>query len=255
MDTKEAIFELSGRFLRLKLGQECVEGIDPNFLNIWLSNLDQVYIACCELVGRLPYNGQIITIESAIISAHHFAHAGFPIKLNKDYVNKTLQDFYKIGDWSFGVLHEIGHEFAPHIGFHLNNFWNWEEEMFANFRMYYAIEKLNATVFNGRLYTGKELESFFETDCNDSYLKTIAAKNYVHHDAIMYTLLRIKNKVGWEPFKLTFFDLYSRNEYFETKKDKFNLFLDELSRFSGENVRSTFPNGELEFIEDALNKL
>ena len=39
-------------------------------------------------------------------------------------------------DWCFGILHEIGHVF--NIG---DTSWNWNDEMFANFRMHYALEK------------------------------------------------------------------------------------------------------------------
>lgn len=40
-------------------------------------------------------------------------------------------------DWCFGILHEIGHVF--NIG---DTSWNWNDEMFANFRMHYALEKI-----------------------------------------------------------------------------------------------------------------
>jgi len=39
------------------------------------------------------------------------------------------------GDLSFAILHEIGHNF--NLG---NTSWNWNDEMFANFRAYYAVE-------------------------------------------------------------------------------------------------------------------
>lgn len=36
-------------------------------------------------------------------------------------------------------MHEIGHNFAPYIS-GATYAWNWNEEIFANFRMFYALE-------------------------------------------------------------------------------------------------------------------
>ena len=69
----------------------------------------------------------------------------------------------------------------------------------------------------------------------------------------MYTLIRIKNEIGWEPFKLTYRELYETETSLTSNWQKFNLFLDKLSEYSGTNVREAYPEGELDIIKKTIN--
>ena len=70
----------------------------------------------------------------------------------------------------------------------------------------------------------------------------------------MYTLIRIKDKIGWEPFKKTFRWLYDNKTELEDGWEKFNLFLDQLTEYSSFDVRSTYLAGELETVRKHLQK-
>ena len=117
--------------------------ISDSQIDEWLLKLDKVYEAYIELFsGRKPFEGKIVTLRSAAIDA--WAYAGNPVQWNQDYISSALLNVGK-GDWCFGIMHELGHNFAPYISNATYTF-DWNEELFANFRMYYALEKLNAVV-------------------------------------------------------------------------------------------------------------
>jgi hypothetical protein len=60
-------------------------------------------------------------------------------------------------------------------------------------KMCYIIETLDGNVrpdYNGIYYTGTEIETYYQTDSTG-------------YDSLTYCFLKIKNQIGWEPFKLT----------------------------------------------------
>jgi len=93
-------------------------------------------------------------------------------------------------------LHEIGHNF--NLG---NTSWNWNDEMFANFRAYYAVEQLENLHLNNMgpmpvVYNypnirreGTELKDYY----SERYNETMAQGEF-HHDGLMYTLILAKEK-------------------------------------------------------------
>ena len=247
------MFDRKSEHLRLRLKQEDASVVASSTITSWLNNLDKAYEKYYELIGEYPYNGNIITIFSVDSYPGGWAVAGNPILWYRPYIQSSLMDIENKGDWSFGILHEIGHDFAPGIGIEGNSNWNWNEEMFANFRMYYAVELLDASVIQDKLYTGSELKNYYRTYAGGSYENKIRKGDAEDaHDGIMYTLIRIKDQIGWEPFKQTFRFLYQSDAEFTNNTQRFNHFLDKLSEFSGEDVRQTYPEGELEIIEEAL---
>ena len=248
------MFEQKSKHIRLRLKDEDASTVEPSTITNWLDNLDLVYEKYYDLIGEYPYNRNMITIFSVDTYPGGWALAGNSILWYQPYVRSTLLNIQSKGDWSFGIMHEMGHNFAPNIGIEGNSNWNWSEEMFANFRMYYAVELLNATVVLDKVYTGSELKNYYKIYAGGSYENKIR-KGMVEgaHDGIMYTLIRIKDEIGWDPFKQTFRYLYKTNTNLISNWQKFNLFLNQLSEFSGTDVRQTYPEGELDIIKDALN--
>jgi hypothetical protein len=120
--------------------------------------------------------------------------------------------------------------------------------------MYYVVEELNAPIVQGKLYVGSEIKNFYKTDAFDSYDNGIAQGIATGADGLMYTIIRIKDQIGWDPFIKTFRNLNESPFTQATQWDKFNVFLDKLTEYSGKNVRQTYPPGELDVIRELLSQ-
>ena len=213
----------------------------------WVINLDKTYNAYLYLTGYQPYPGQKISILSVTQYPGGWAVAGNPIKWMQTYVGPELARINTSGDWSFGILHEIGHDFDLAA-------WNFDAEFWANTKMYYAIETLNGKVWEGsKYYTGSELKTYYQTDAGGSYDKTLKLGVY-SGDGLTYKFIYIKDQIGLEPFRQTFRYFASLAQDPATKLDKFNLFIDKLTAYSGQNVRNMFPSIEMNAITAELSK-
>lgn len=240
-----------GRHIRFVLPHEMVT-IPKEKMAELLLRWDDVYEAYKDLVGNVPYNGRKITIMTTPgIEKGYWALAGNPILWNSNVKNqKQLERFVEHGDWCFGLMHEIAHVFNVDC-----SDWDWNDEIFANFRMSYALEKLQgAMTQNKTLYVG-ENSSYYKL----AYDKTIGAgKAENNGDAIQYTLMRIKSEYGWIIYKKAFRELrMMKSEDFAnmtTPWQKLKFFWSVLSKYAGEDVEKTcYTPEELLLLEKALN--
>ncbi|TAL57991.1 MAG: hypothetical protein EPN86_00950 [Nanoarchaeota archaeon] len=218
-------------------------------LKQWMLNLDKVYEKYTDLVGGTPFGGQKIGIMSVRNYPGGWAVAGNPIQWYEPYVGDELGKV-NTGEWSFGIMHEIGHDFDLN-----NGIWNFDAEFWANTKMYYPVETLNATVtMSGIRYTGSQLKTYYETDAGASYDKTLSKGNF-SGDALTYKFIQIKDQIGWDPFKKTFryFLTLNQSQIPTTRMDKFNLFLDKLTEYSGYDVRNLFSTTEMNAITAKYN--
>ena len=208
----------------------------------WLDHLDAAYVAYEDLVGAVPYHGNKIKIESVPQYPGGWAVAGNPIKWCGEYVKSELENIDRTDDWSFGILHEIGHDFD------LDGRWVWDGEFWANLKMYYVIETLNGIVFQrGVRYQGRNLKEYYLLRYNEE-----KKNGRIVNDSITYRYIVISEKIGWDAFKNAFryFLNLPANEIPATPYAKFSLFIDKLSEFSGTNVWSMFLPEEI----NQLNK-
>ena len=268
----EGMYISSSEHVRLLFEQEYIDNssVTQEQVDTWLGRLDRVYGKYVELFGgHRPYNGKRVTIRSATINA--WAYAGNPIQWNRHYITSTLTQNIARGDWCFGLMHELGHDFAP------GNFdeyksatyaWDFNEELFANFRMFYAIDQLgdevtvinNAGSYREKIYHGREIVGLYKSDESNSYDKTIAQGRAVEMgNALTWCCVRIADTFGWQVWKDTFAELYKIpssevNTAGWTQWDKFSYLLDALDRHvpAGRSVRETFTAAELEVIERYL---
>lgn len=182
-------------------------------MDAWLKKLDQAYEAYCELFPFfVPFKGRKMIILNDEIDA--WAYAGYPILWNRDYVKPTLLEIKNYNNTCFGILHEMGHNFAPgnyrdgefaETGGNYNC-WNWNEELFANFRMYYALGVHNFPIYlDGKTYMGHEIDSKYKVDAENSWKNN----NDLDGAGMMWPLCQAVKKWGWEPFKATFEELYN----------------------------------------------
>ncbi|MFC1584549.1 hypothetical protein ACFL5V_03265 [Fibrobacterota bacterium] len=86
--------------------------ITPENLSGWVAQLDSCYISMADLVGGTPFNGELITVQSVDYYPGGWAVAGNPIRWDSTYVDNTLNSIQNYGDWSNGIIHEIGHNFV-----------------------------------------------------------------------------------------------------------------------------------------------
>lgn len=259
----------TSKHFRLVVSQDLVP-ISDQLIDEWLANMDDVYECYKELFrGKVPFDGKIISIRSKEIDA--WAYAGNPIQWNKNYIYESLQTIRR-GDWCFGIMHEIGHNFAPYIS-SATYAWNWNEEIFANFRMFYALEKLNAKVITTasvvqadgsfesqeKTYTGSELLQLYKSETDNCYDRTIGAGRAVEMgNALCYCLIRIKETYGWELYQDVFEELYSIPRDEEQEKNmnqwqKFEYFLSFLTKHAKVDTNELFSKQELQVIKSYLS--
>lgn len=237
--------------------------VSEEIIGGWMAKLDKVYDAYVELFsGRKPYGGGKIRIRSASIDA--WAYAGNPIQWNENYIVESLMSV-RNGDWCFGIMHEIGHDFAPgHFAeFSATYAFDFNEEVMANWRMYYALEKLGGVVLNddGKVYTGKEVVALYKSDTSNSYDAILkAGKCKEMGNALTYCLWRIREAFGWQVWIDTWDEIYKtgRNQAQEESMNqwqKFDYLLTVLNKHTpeGQDVRETFPDGELDLIRKYLS--
>lgn len=247
----QAMKTFGGRHLRVFFDSDKVN-VSESELGPWVKQLDKVYACYRKLVGGVPYGGRRIDILATPgIEPGYWALAGNPILVNnRSKIGAIPERFNADGDWSFGVTHEIGHVFnAGHMGKSCQ--WNWNDELFANFRMSYAVEKLNGKVSQDRMYRGRDIINYYKK----AYDRTIGAGTASSEgDAIHYTLLRIKEKYGWKVFEKAFRKLYSLGgkdiDWRVSGWDKFLFFLKHVSDAAGEDVtKTTYTERELRLIK------
>jgi len=222
----------------------------------WVANLDKMYESYEDLVGAVPHEGRKLAILTTRgIEGGYWALAGYPILWSSNYtaVEDTLNELIQHDTWCFGLMHELGHVF--NLG---NSSWNWNDEMFANFRMQYGLEQNNGKVWSdNQVYTGREILQMYKK----SYDQTLASG--VSHDGIHYMLARMAGDdgIGWGPFRQAFRELTTRgggsasNNY-----QKFENFLSLLSKYASEEQgrdidvkRQYFTDAELNSIRKTMN--
>lgn len=246
-----------GKHLRVFFDADKVKMAESQ-LGPWVKQLDKVYECYSKLVGGVPYDGRRINILATPgIEPGYWALAGNPILINNHTKIGAIPEQYNAGgDWSFGVTHEIGHVFnaGHHMGKSSGN-WNWNDELFANFRMSYAVEKLNGRVSQDRMYQGRDIINYYKKAYDRTLGAGIASSE---GDAIHYTLLRIKEKYGWKVFEKAFRKLYSLGEndidWRVSGYDKFLFFLKHVSEAAGEDVARTYTDEELRLIKKGFEK-
>lgn len=262
------LYILESEHIRLVINKKYL-AVSEDVVKTWLSRLDMVYDAYKELFnGRTPFDGEKMTIRSAVIDA--WAYAGNPIQWNQDYIEDALLQV-KNGDWCFGILHEIGHNYAPYMS-DASYTWNFNEELFANFRMYYALCKLNGTIItdasvpNGdgtysnvkKTYTGKEIAALYKSDTDNCYDRTIGANRAVEMgNALCWCFCRMVDKYGWDMWIDTFDELYTipRNEAEEKSMnhwERFEYLMKYLNKHAPEDVHNSFTEAELRVIKTYL---
>lgn len=237
----------------------------------WLKKVDDMYEAYEDLVGAVPHNGRKLAILTSYgLYSGYWALAGYPILWNAYHgdMNETINEATTRNTISFGLMHELGHIFNVNYIYNGKRYysdWNWNDEMFANFRMQYGLEMTGNAVYqkgNGdntqKIYRGREILNMYKQD----YDKTLP-KGKLNDNAIHYLLARLAGDefIGWEPFKKTFRDITTKSGSYGNKYDKFTYFVNTLSKYASEihgreidllNDKNCFSDADIAAIKAQL---
>lgn len=251
----EAIYSRESKYIILKLDRDKVTISDAQ-IDRWMAQLDSTYEAYRNLVGDVPFDGRkVMILNTPGIEPGYWALAGNPILWNNHVaVSKLLDRTVEFTDWGFGIMHEIGHVFSSG-NIHNTGRWNWNDEIFANFRMSYALEVCDGTISQRDVcYRGADVINYYKIFYDETIGANLPKNN---GDALHYTFLRIKDRYGWEVYKQAFRKLYAMTDEQMTGLDsnyaKFLFFLAEVSKAAGEDVvQTTYTPAELKLIEESL---
>ncbi len=258
-DTMTDKQRLDGKNVTLYLKSSDIEQVSSNGLNRWINELDTAYLYYEYLVGGKPFGGDKIFISATdepYVKKFGALGAINPIKWNQTHVLDALKKSTDEGYISFGMFHEIGHDFDT-----LSN-WTFDGEATANFKMLYVLDNINGIVptIKGDI-SSKEMRSYFKTISDGSYENTIVLRNNKYsYDAFTYLLARVADTVGWDTIKATFRQFNNENITLTTALGKFNYFLKSVqqnynelnSDAVGNEVYNTFPDDELDYIKNLL---
>ncbi|MFC2131241.1 T9SS type A sorting domain-containing protein [Bacteroidota bacterium] len=237
---------LESEYLTYIFDDDDLAEITEENLERWFNHMDSAYIMYHDLTGYYPYNGDKIGIMSVDYYPGGLAIAGNPIIWYKPYVGPTLRRINDEDEWSFAMLHELGHDYD-------DNGWNFDAEVFANYKMYYILETLNAKVWaSGNYYTGTEIaelyHGLYDTQ-KQKYAETGDVSGY--GGALLYRFVTLADTIGWDAHKQAFRYLYSLPDsaVAETKVEKYFQFIETLSNYSGKNVYDLIPQDDMnEFV-------
>ena len=271
-----------GKNVVLQFDDKYLTNVTQNDYDNFLNSLDVVYDKYIELLGGYkPFGGRKITITPNYDSNFDagYAWSGNPVRIMAS-ANDVVYDYATQGNWSFGLLHELGHNFDYNKN-ECWSAWNFDCEMMANFKMAYVLEKLsedgydakvrftreqNNVVIEEMTYNGAEIIDYYKTGLSNSsgsYDKCFAIKNGKYSgDSLEYLLLNIKNKFGWDLYIKTF-SQYMENEsticpkYDIQKLDKFIQLLQQNYNPNGKEIYNEFNEVGLDYIRFVfeLNKV
>ena len=234
------VTRLEGEHIALELYTEHFNILnDPQ---AWLEKLDAAYEHLSALVGGVPYQGQMITIKE-VAPFDYWAIAGNPIQWNSDYVPRELRSINEHNDISFGINHELSHDFdlLPQSKYYMTNHQLANAEHWANFKMMYAVDQLavrypDAVMYQSAIGYTKLAEfanAYFVKQFAQPWIASGRTDWYnMHNDVYTGILYIIRQQIGWEPFKQTFHDYATRTfdpSITETDEGRISLFVNLLS--------------------------
>jgi hypothetical protein len=231
---------LSSKHLSFDLERTDVAMATPETLDRWLQHLDAAYEAYIALVGEIPHGGEPQRVLSVRQYPGGWAVAGNPIRWMQEYIGSEISRVHNEDDWSFGILHELGHTFD------LDGRWVFQAEFSANFKLYFVVTTLNGRVrFAGTLYEGIALRDPYE----QIHQEAVATNSY-DWNAMTFRFILLAEQLGWDAFKKTYraFSALDPADVPTTPSEKLEAFLDELSTQSGTDVEELIPAEELSWM-------
>jgi|GEM_PF-5998181 len=237
-DKDKYYYVVEGKHVRVSMPyrfwMKCRKPVD------FVTRLDAVYELYADLTdGITPFDGDKILILNVDNLVFHMC-SGNPILSRQDRIEYIISELeksnYKNPSW--GLMHELGHDFIAFGMKHYFVFGDGDNECWAEFFCLYACQKLGLTpdkkpawLAAARAYH-QSGQRDFERIKNQEPLMI----GFLHH---------IRNQYGWDVYKELFkryAELIREKKYldFNDTEKKVDLFVKELSLAAGENLYPYF---------------
>lgn len=146
-------------------------------------------------------------------------------------------------------MHELGHLFD------IDGRWNFDSEFWANTKMIYVLEALNARVLvNNKIRVGGEIVQYYYSESPyGAYINTLGKSDPTFSgDGLTYMFIQLKNQVGWNAFKSAF-RYISENNINVQQNMKFYMFMSILKNYTnGYDPLSIFTSKQFYVIKSAV---
>ncbi|MEE1219499.1 MAG: dockerin type I domain-containing protein [Ruminococcus sp.] len=254
-DSKITKVCVKGKYIDTYINKDIAAKFTAEELQEWADDLDFAYEYLADLVGGKPYNGDkfIINSTSEPFVRRIIAHAGNPIKLNDQYEFEDLARVSREGCVSFGMFHEIGHNFDYLFD------WSIDLEVTTNYKMLYILDNCDKMVYAGDTPTdSRGLREYYKKTHYDT---SVGARNGKYDlFAMVYIYSRFTDVVGWDTIKATLREFGENMPKINTNLGKFTYFMYRVQEnynklnpnASGTEVRDSFPKGELEYVKELI---
>lgn len=228
--------------VQLQLPLDIERTVSKVRLQRWADQLEIAYCSFQELTGFRPFLN--ITVEAYKPTPYEGIAGWVFLDRNIIFVDSDFlhQDLAKMNcrrsDWNFCVLHEMGHLFDG------GKPWNFEAELMTDLKVAYVLEVNNAAAAPAEF---DATTTFYGADIAQAYarLGRDFSREYDIFGCVK-RFLEIKDQIGWTPFRNTFHDLQKNCAQYTNASapERLNAFIRTLSRFSGQNIRAWFSDGE-----------
>jgi len=226
---------ISKRF-DLDLNASFLSGVSDDFIRRFLADFDKAYEDYKELTGFVPINERKIYIWNNPEEQYAWARGGggqIIMSSNWNAVGIFREMQAHNSTFSFGLYHELGHNFAVGAANGITWISKIDGEFAANFILLYAVDVNNITDWERNGATGLDgyrdvFASFLAIDPNAS-------------DQPYVTLMDIIKVIGWEPVKQT---LKNTRSNVDGKWNNWLGFTDTLSFYAGLDVKSLVPSAD-----------
>jgi len=245
--TRDLVFYLNPRDIT-------PDRISANSLYVWTNRMQIFHDDMHSLTGRRPWRGTPMVIRSTRYVAT-LAHAGNPIRVHYTHIPWEMTQVAR-GCWSFLMMHELSHNFDDHTSdagrIRYGASWNFNGEFFANFKIGYVMDRRNAFFYHWGVYRVSGIAGYMAYFRSFHVTQTNSGR--FSHNAMTYSFFRIQRTIGWEPFRRTFrhFNSLPHDYYTQTYIQRFELFINRLSHYSGRNVTNLFTPQERDIYWRAM---
>ena len=246
-------------YVRLLIDSNQLGSTDKSVVYSWLNKLDKYIDNLCYITST---NCSKVGFDiNARNSSSYWGSAGSsttnsfqPIMWNKIFVNDMLTRISNNDkELSFGIMHEIGHQFAKELNSPNleGDKWIWNGEFWANMNMALGLYNLEyGFVNNGITYVGNNGSGNYKW-INENYCSNINC-TVINPDTFNAYLIRIQRDVGVDIFKKTFNDFRAMTTTQlpsnASNTTRLTMFMDKLFQ----NYNATVPVAQQKTINSYL---
>lgn len=234
--------------IELQMPLDITTVISETRLQQWANELEAAYYSFYELTGFIPYDTIIVEAYKPCEYTGYVTDNSNIIHIDSAFIYSDMEKMaVRESDWNFCALHEMGHMFD------MKRPWKFEAEVMTDLKVAYVLETNGVSAVPSEFdasysYYGADIVNAYE------YLGSDFSQTYnVYECAARF--LRIKEYIGWEPFKQTFHYLQENYDAYSalSGQEKFENFISLLTSYSGVNVAEYFSQDEWNCIISACN--